>query len=85
MLKLQCKVSFTYNRRDHCFRFVYIYARIAVYYLLLPFLGEQRWTGAAYSSQLTETIQRGLFAARQSTVRWGRGGITAVSSRIGSA
>jgi len=40
MLKLQYKVSFTYDRLGRCFRFVSTYAFIAVFFVLLPFLGE---------------------------------------------
>ena len=40
MLILRCKVSFTYDRLGRCFRSVYIYACIAVFSVLLPFLGE---------------------------------------------
>jgi len=40
MLILQYKVSFTYDRLGRCFRFVYIYACIDVFFVLLPFLGE---------------------------------------------
>ena len=37
---LQYKVSFTYDRLGRCFRFVYIYACITLFFVLLPFLGE---------------------------------------------
>ena len=40
MLILQYNVSFTYDSLGRCFRFVYIYARVGVFFMLLPFLGE---------------------------------------------
>jgi len=33
MLILEYKVSFTYDRHGRCFRFVYIYACIAVFFV----------------------------------------------------
>jgi len=40
MLLLQYIVSFTRDRLGRCFRLVCIYACIAVFCVLLPFLGE---------------------------------------------
>ena len=40
MLILQYNVSFTCDSLGRCFRFVYIYARVGVFFMLLPFLGE---------------------------------------------
>ena len=34
------KVPFTFDRLGRCFRFVSIYACVAVFFVLLPFLGE---------------------------------------------
>jgi len=40
MLILHCKVSYTYDRLGRCIHFVSIYVCIAVFFVLLPFLGE---------------------------------------------